>query len=101
LWIDLNGVYSNKVEWKRILNEFDNKCAYCDSDNILVAEHINAQSQDGGTDCCYNIIPACSQCNKEKGTMNMKKWLKYKNVPEERIQKTRDHWENYFIQKPI
>jgi 5-methylcytosine-specific restriction endonuclease McrA len=94
-WIDLNGIYSNKVEWQRTLNEFDNKCAYCDSEGGLVAEHINPQSKNNSTDCCYNIVPACMQCNKEKGNMIMKEWVKYKNFPKERMQKIRNHWNNY------
>ena len=99
-WVSKSGIYSNKVEWKKVLAEFDNKCAYCGSDEILLAEHIIPQSSEGGVDLLFNVIPACSHCNDRKKTMGMKQWLEIKKqegMTKEQIQKIRDHWERYYI----
>ena len=100
-WVDLNGIYSNKIEWKKILNEFENSCAYCGENisDILLPEHIYPQTSKDGTDLIYNICPSCGDCNKLKDTMDMSKWLKYKNVTPEKIEKLRKHWEMYYVQK--
>jgi uncharacterized protein with PIN domain len=99
-WVSKSGIYSNKVEWKKILNSFDNKCAYCGDDGILLAEHIAPQSSNGGTDILYNIIPSCNFCNDRKGTMDMKNWLDIKmdeGMTKSDAQKIRDHWQKYHI----
>ncbi len=99
-WVSKSGIYTNKIEWNRTLQEFDNKCAYCGSDVILIAEHITPQSNEKSTDCVYNLIPSCSHCNELKGTMGMKEWLNLKRkdgITEEQILKIRKHWKKYYI----
>jgi len=98
-WVSKSGIYSNKVEWKKLLSSFNNKCAYCGSEEILLAEHITPQSK-GGSDILFNLITSCTKCNDRKGTMDMKEWLEIKKIEgmtKEQIQKIRDHWEKYYI----
>ena len=98
-WISKSGIYSNKIEWKKILNEFNNKCAYCGSEEMLLAEHIIAQSSDGSSDKIQNLISSCSSCNDKKGTMDMKSWIEIKmkdgSMTNEQIEKIRDHVRKY------
>jgi len=99
-WISKSGIYSNKIEWKKILDSFNNKCAYCGSTEILMAEHIVPQSSEGSTDVLFNIIPSCSKCNKDKNTMDMKSWIELKRkegMTDEQYEKIRDHWRKYHI----
>ena len=99
-WVSKAGIYSNKVEWKKILNSFDNKCAYCGSEEIILAEHIIPQSSEGSTDCVHNLIPSCTCCNDRKGTMDMKSWIELKRkegMTDEQYEKIRDHWRKYHI----
>lgn len=96
-WVSLSGIYSNKIEWIKTLNEFDNECAYCGSKDIIMADHIRPQSADNSTDILYNLIPCCQKCNDEKDTTDMKEWLKIKKVSQNRIIKIRNHWEKYYI----
>ena len=99
-WVSKAGIYSNKVEWKKILNSFDNKCAYCNSEEIILAEHIVPQSSEGSTDCIHNLIPSCTICNDRKGTMDMKSWIELKRkegMTDEQYEKIRDHWRKYHI----
>ena len=99
-WVSKAGIYSNKVEWKKILNSFDNKCAYCGSEEIILAEHIVPQSSEGSTDCVHNLIPSCTICNDRKGTMDMKSWIELKRkegMTDEQYEKIRDHWRKYHI----
>lgn len=98
-WVDMNGIFCNKIEWRKTLQEFENKCSYCGDDisGILVPEHIRPQTNEKSTDRNYNIICSCVACNRLKGTMDMSKWLKYKGVSEERIYKIRNHWKKYYI----
>ena len=98
-WVSKSGIYSNKVEWKKILNEFDNKCAYCGSEEMLLAEHIITQSSEGSSDQIHNLISSCSSCNDKKGTMDMKSWIEIKmkdgSMTNEQIEKIRDHVRKY------
>ena len=100
-WVSKSGIYSNKVEWKKILNEFDNRCIYCGSEDMLMAEHIIAQSSEGSSDCIHNLITSCPKCNKDKGTMDMKSWIDIKledgSMTEEQVEKIREHIRKYRV----
>jgi len=103
-WVSKSGIYSNNIEWKKILNEFDNKCAYCgspDNSGMLLAEHIIPQSKEGSTDRIHNLITSCQKCNKDKGTMDMIDFLEIKKkegMSNEQIEKIRDHIRKYRLQ---
>lgn len=68
--VSKHGVFGNKTEWTKIVNEFGGKCAYCGAEGIpLIAEHIIAQSvlskdHPEKVDLIGNIIPACQKCNR-------------------------------------
>jgi 5-methylcytosine-specific restriction endonuclease McrA len=49
-------------------------CLYCgcESDS-LEADHIKARSKGGAT-AHFNLAPACSSCNREKGNQDYLKW---------------------------
>jgi len=61
-------------EWKDICTSWDNKCAYCSSDNTLAQEHIIPVIKGGGY-TKENILPACRSCNSSKGVKDMDIWL--------------------------
>lgn len=96
-WISSAGIYSNKIEWNKILNDFNHKCAYCGNDEMLMADHMIPQSKDNSTDKVYNLVPCCQKCNSEKGAMSFKDWLEVKKVSKERIDKIKIHWYKYKI----
>lgn len=87
-WVNLGGYACNDVEWAKVLNEFDHKCAYCNAsedDVPLMPEHIIAQSvlsavHPEKVDLIGNIVPACGKCNESKGTQDMVTW--YRKHPE-------------------
>lgn len=99
IWVDMNGVYSNDIEWKRTLNEFDNKCAYCGKENVmLVAEHIQPQSSKYGSDLVHNIVPVCGDCNKSKSNLHIKDWYPSQSFyDQERMGKIKKHYSQYNI----
>ncbi|MFJ9304724.1 HNH endonuclease signature motif containing protein [Bacillus toyonensis] len=59
--------------WEGIIGHFDKSCIYCmekRSDSVkLEKEHLHSTST-GGLDIKANVLPACSNCNKEKGNDN-------------------------------
>ncbi len=55
-------------EWKLILEQFDNLCAYCRKTNgskRLERDHVIPISK-GGLDNPENVVPACRTCNSRK-----------------------------------
>lgn len=100
-WLDLNGIYNNKIEWKKVLQEFNYECCYCgkNKSDILLPEHIIPQTSENTTNMLYNLVPACPECNSEKDTMKMSEWLEYRHVTQERIEKLRIHWDKYYFKK--
>jgi hypothetical protein len=62
--------------WKNsIKDEWNRKCAYCDSKENLTLDHIIPQSK-GGTDEKHNMLCACKYCNRSKGHTPWKDWFK-------------------------
>lgn len=101
-WIDKNGIYNNKVEWIRTLKEFDNKCAYCGDDNILMAEHMINQSSDNTSNCVGNIVPSCKCCNDRKLDIPMRDWiillLKEGTLSKSDMNKIANHRDTYTLE---
>lgn len=61
-------------EWKKVIDYFDNECAYCgERDTELEQEHIVPVSK-GGKYEMGNIIPACRSCNSSKQNKNIHEW---------------------------
>lgn len=61
-------------EWREILNEFSGLCAYCGSSERIEMEHMTPLSRGGHHDK-YNVVPACSQCNRHKGPLTAFEFL--------------------------
>ena len=60
--------------WKKnIKDKWDNKCAYCNSENNLTLDHITPQSK-GGTNFTKNIVCCCHSCNQSKGHSFWEEW---------------------------
>lgn len=61
--------------WKKsIKEEWNDKCAYCDSQEELTIDHIIPQSK-GGKDIKTNVVCACKRCNLMKGYKHWKEWF--------------------------
>ena len=61
-------------EFAALCELFENRCAYCDTDAKLTADHVVPLSK-GGSDHIENILPACQPCNSSKGTKSITTWL--------------------------
>ncbi len=60
--------------WRKHIKEsWDNKCAYCGSDENLTIDHIIPQSK-GGEDVTKNVVCCCHDCNQSKGHEHWKLW---------------------------
>ena len=63
------------VQWNAKLRQFNNCCAYCgEFDAHLEVEHMIPTSR-GGLHDDDNIVPACRNCNAQKGEMTMDEWM--------------------------
>jgi hypothetical protein len=101
-WISKSGVYTNSVEWLKLLEEFNHSCVYCgisDKETIMVADHILPQTHEKSTDCIYNIVPCCSDCNRSKGTSNIRDWYTTQSFFDaQKFEHIKNHWKMYFFE---
>jgi 5-methylcytosine-specific restriction endonuclease McrA len=58
---------------KHIKDSWENKCAYCGSEDNLTIDHIIPQSK-GGADFTKNVVCCCHNCNQSKGHEHWKLW---------------------------
>jgi 5-methylcytosine-specific restriction endonuclease McrA len=64
-----------------LLEKWSRKCAYCGVEHVpLQVEHIHPKAK-GGVNSVSNLALACDPCNKKKGTLDIKVFLK--NKPEQ------------------
>lgn len=57
----------SKSDWQFVLDEFDHRCAYCQTnEHPLTIDHLLPLSR-GGAHTKSNIVPACKSCNSSKG----------------------------------
>lgn len=61
------------AQWKHILDEFNNTCAYCGEEKPLHQEHF-VPVLSGGEYTHDNIIPSCGSCNTSKGAKDFFAW---------------------------
>lgn len=66
------GIHTD-LEWRKLLEKYENKCAYCKVEKATTKDHIEALF-NGGTDDIQNILPACKSCNSSKHTRNLNDW---------------------------
>lgn len=76
---------AKRIWRKEIKEKWNNKCAYCDSEEKLTIDHIIPQSK-GGCDFTYNVVSCCENCNKSKSHEYWETWFKRQNffTPEKR-----------------
>ena len=98
-WVSKSGVYTNKVEWRKVLTEFNNECAYCGDDTLLMAEHIIPQTDEKSSDIIYNILTSCRSCNQDKGVKSIAEFYNksHKGYTKDRKDKIKSHWNKYKI----
>lgn len=61
--------------WRKSIKEkWDNKCAYCGSEEDLTIDHIIPQRKGGNT-VITNVVSCCSSCNKSKGHSDWEEWF--------------------------
>ncbi len=74
-------------QWQEIVDRFESRCAYCGIElqkgsrskrHKLTQDHVIPLSR-GGTHSADNVVPACPQCNTEKGDQTLDEWLESKN----------------------
>ncbi|WP_425592266.1 HNH endonuclease [Corynebacterium callunae] len=61
---ELTGSISER-DWRRTVNRYHNKCAYCGQKCAPTMDHVIPLSR-GGTNNIGNILPACLPCNASK-----------------------------------
>lgn len=67
------GVFTAS-EWGHRLAEYGGSCAYCGSGEQIEIEHVIPLCR-GGSNLIANVVPACHNCNQDKGTRTPVEWL--------------------------
>lgn len=63
-----------KRMWKQsIKDQWEHKCAYCESQENITLDHIIPQCK-GGLDIKTNVVACCHSCNQSKGHEHWKLW---------------------------
>lgn len=65
-------------EWLKHLRQHD-PCVYCGNTRSGTIDHINPTS-GGGEDTYYNKAPACEDCNRKKGSIELVPFLMFRKV---------------------
>lgn len=66
--------FNKKIQWKDILERFNNKCCYCGQkiEKLEVDHIIGMNRTEMGFDCLGNVAPACPSCNGKKNNLSKK-----------------------------
>jgi CRISPR/Cas system Type II protein with McrA/HNH and RuvC-like nuclease domain len=65
---------ARRIWKKKIKEKWENKCAYCGSEENLTIDHVIPQSR-GGNDFISNVICSCENCNKSKSHQDWEDWF--------------------------
>ena len=87
---------SSKSEAKRLWRQnikdaWNNKCAYCGSDQNITLDHILPQCK-GGLDIKTNVVACCHSCNQSKGHEYWKLWYVQQDFYNEDILNKIEDW---------
>jgi hypothetical protein len=58
---------------KNIKEQWEHKCAYCDSEENITLDHVLPQCK-GGLDIKTNVVACCHSCNQSKGHTPWEDW---------------------------
>lgn len=65
--------------WRRSIKlHFGCTCVYCGETyelHELTLDHVHPRSL-GGEDVNTNVVPACTRCNQDKGSLHWRKWMR-------------------------
>lgn len=67
------GVNFTAEDFTLRVEQFEGKCAYCNKEKKLTADHFIPLSK-GGSDSLGNILPVCHQCNVRKNAIDPCEW---------------------------
>jgi hypothetical protein len=63
-----------KRMWRQSIKEqWEYKCAYCESQENITLDHITPQCK-GGLDIKTNVVACCHSCNQSKGHTSWEQW---------------------------
>jgi len=63
---------------RAIIEEWDNRCAYCNCcPEKITLDHV-VPKVDGGLTIRHNLVPACQRCNGGKGHRHWQEWFQEK-----------------------
>lgn len=64
------------ADWTRVINDFDNRCAYCGADGSLLMDHVvSINKQVLGEHRLGNLVPSCRACNAKKADKDFREFL--------------------------
>jgi hypothetical protein len=58
---------------KNIKEQWENKCAYCESEENITLDHVIPQCK-GGLDIKTNVVACCHSCNQSKSYTPWEEW---------------------------
>lgn len=75
---------------KNIKEQWEHKCAYCESEESITLDHIIPQCK-GGLDIKTNVVSCCHSCNQSKGHTPWEDWYENQDFfTEEKKQKIKE-----------
>lgn len=68
--------YTDRRDFPKVKELFDNRCCYCGEATVLVQDHLIGVNKDsGGLHAWGNVVPACSPCNARKQGREWREFL--------------------------
>lgn len=68
----------SEADWRRQIEAFGNRCAYCGADGELLMDHvIPINKQALGEHRIGNLVPSCQPCNAKKGARDFREFLSH------------------------
>jgi len=73
----VESIHYTAKDWRGILRQYHDACAYCGSTDRIELEHVIPIAR-GGRDAIGNIVPACYACNRSKWSKFYMEWKLHK-----------------------
>lgn len=72
----IGGEQFSAEQWKSVISEFGQRCAYCDAEGDLVMDHVIPINRTAlGEHRLGNLVPACRTCNATKAGQDYRAFL--------------------------